>query len=83
MYLKKLGGKRGPWIQRIVLTAPSKEIGMTMFVGTVLGMALQTMNDELGLEITELVSRFLQSISDLSDEEKGLLSDFLSEAFHF
>ncbi len=41
------------------------------------------MNDELGLEITELVSRFLQSISDLSDEEKGLLSDFLSEAFHF
>ncbi|WP_328801579.1 Lrp/AsnC family transcriptional regulator [Paenibacillus sp. LX16] len=83
MYLKKLGGKRGPLIQRIVLTAPSKEMGMTMFVGTVLGMALQTMNDELGLEITELVSRFLQSISDLSDEEKGLLSDFLSEAFHF
>ncbi|AET58770.1 MarR family transcriptional regulator [Paenibacillus terrae] len=81
MYLKKLGGKAGPWIQQIVLTAPSKEMGMTMFVGTVLGMAVQTINDELGLEITELVSRFLQSISDLSDEEKELLYDFLSEAF--
>jgi len=83
IYLKKIDGKTGPWIHQIVLTAPSKEMGMTMFVGTVLGMAIQTMNDELGLEITELVSRFLQTISDLSEEEKGLLFDFLGEAFHF
>ena len=83
IYLKKMDGKTGPWIQQIVLTVPSKEMGMTMFVGTVLGMAIQTMNDELRLEITELVSRFLQTISDLSDQEKGLLFDFLGEAFHF
>ncbi|NTZ19170.1 Lrp/AsnC family transcriptional regulator [Paenibacillus sp. JMULE4] len=81
MYLKKLGGKTESLIYHIVQKAPSKETGMTMFVGTVLGTAIQTINDELGLEITELVSKFLQSIEELSGEEKEMLSAFLSEAF--
>lgn len=81
MYLKKLGGKTESLIHHIVHKAPSKETGMTMFVGTVLGTAIQTMNDELGLEITELVSQFLKSIEELSGEEKEMLSVFLSEAF--
>lgn len=81
IYLKKLGGKTESLIHRIVHKAPSKEMGMTIFVGTVLGTAIQTMNDELGIEITELVSRFLKSIEELSGEEKEMLSAFLSEAF--
>ncbi|MGG1597457.1 Lrp/AsnC family transcriptional regulator [Paenibacillus naphthalenovorans] len=81
MYLKKLGGKTESLIYHIVQKAPSKETGMTMFVGTVLGTAIQTINDELGLEITELVSKFLQSIEELSGEEKEMLSAFLNEAF--
>ncbi|MGG2199930.1 Lrp/AsnC family transcriptional regulator [Paenibacillus validus] len=81
MYLKKLGGKTESLVHHIVHKAPSKETGMTMFVGTVLGTAIQTMNDELGLEITELVSQFLKSIEELSGEEKEMLSVFLSEAF--
>jgi DNA-binding MarR family transcriptional regulator len=81
MYLKKLGGKTESLIHHIVHHAPSKETGMTLFVGTVLGTAIQSMNEELGLEITELVSQFLQSIEELSREEKEMLSAFLSEAF--
>ncbi len=81
VYLKKLGGKTESLIHHIVHKAPSKETGMTMFVGTVLGTAIQTLNDDLGIEITELVSQFLKSIADLSGEEKAMLSNFLSEAF--
>jgi DNA-binding MarR family transcriptional regulator len=80
MYVKKLGGKTESLIQQIVHKAPSKETGMTMFVGTVLGTAIETLNEDLGLEIAELVSKLLKSIADLSDKEKAMLSDFLSEA---
>lgn len=81
MYLKKLGGKTESLIHHSVQKAPSKETGMTMFIGTVLGTAIQTLNDDLGIEVTELVSKLLKSIADLSGEEKEKLSDFLSEAF--
>ncbi|GER68637.1 hypothetical protein BpJC4_31080 [Weizmannia acidilactici] len=81
MYLKKLGNKTESLIHRIFQKAPNKEMGMTMFVGTVLGTIIDTMNDDLGVEIVDLVSKFLQLIAGLSDEEKDMLSDFLSSAF--
>lgn len=81
VYLKKLGGKTESLIHHIVQKAPSKESGMTMFIGTVLGTAIQTLNDDLGLEITELVSQLYKSIADLSREEKEMLSDFLERGF--
>lgn len=81
LYVKKLGGKTESLIQHIVHKAPSKETGMTMFIGTVLGTVIQTMNDDLGIEITELVSQLLKSVADLSGEEKELVYTFLSEAF--
>jgi predicted transcriptional regulator len=81
MYVKKLGNKTEFFIQRLFQKAPSREMGMTMFVGTVLGTIIETMNDDLGTEIVDLVSKFLQLIAGLSDEEKEMLSDFLSSAF--
>lgn len=81
VYLKKLGGKTEALIRHIVQKAPTKESGMTMFIGTVLGTAIQTLNDDLGLEISELVSQLLKSIADLSGEEKEMLSDFLRDAY--
>ena len=81
VYVKKLGGKTEALIRHIVQKAPTKESGMTMFIGTVLGTAIQTLNDDLGFEISELVSQLLKSIADLSGEEKEMLSDFLREAY--
>lgn len=52
----------------------------TMFVGTVLGTIIQTMNHEIGIETTNLIGQYLQAINDLSDHEREMLSDFLSEA---
>lgn len=80
VYLHKLGGRTEFLIKSLVQNAPTNEMRMTMFVGTVLGTIIQTMNHEIGIEATNLVGRYLQSINDLSDHERGMLSDFLTEA---
>jgi DNA-binding MarR family transcriptional regulator len=80
VYLHKLGGRTEFLIKSLVQNAPANEMRTTMFVGTVLGTIIQTMNHEIGLEVTNLVGRYLHSINDLSDRERGMLSDFLTEA---
>lgn len=80
VYLRKLGGRTEVLIKNLVQNAPTKDMRLTMFVGTVLGSIIQTMNHELGVEVTNLVGRYLQSIADLSHREKEILSDFLHEA---
>jgi DNA-binding MarR family transcriptional regulator len=80
VYLRKLGGRTESLIKSLVQNAPTNEMRMTMFVGTVLGTIIQTMNQEIGIEVTDLVGRYLKSITDLSDHERGMLSDFLHEA---
>jgi len=81
VYLKKLGGKTESLIHHVVQMVPSKEAGMTMFIGTVLGTVFQTVNEDLGLEIADLVSQLLHSISVLTGEEKAMLSDLLEKGF--
>jgi DNA-binding MarR family transcriptional regulator len=80
VYLRKLGGRTEVLIKSLVQNAPTNEMRMTMFVGTVLGTIIQTMNHEIGVEVTELVGRYLKSITDLSNFEKEMLFDFLNEA---
>ena len=80
VYLHKMGGRTEFLIKSLVQNAPTNEMRMTMFVGTVLGTIIQSMNHEIGIEATNLVGRYLQSINDLSDHERGMLSDLLTEA---
>ncbi|MNI78185.1 hypothetical protein D3C73_1345370 [compost metagenome] len=80
VYLKKLGGKTEAILQHIINKSSNHDTGVIMFVGTVLGTILQTVNDELGFEIAELVSELLKIIDDLSIKEKDMLSAFLREA---
>lgn len=80
VYLKKLGGRSESLIKGLVQNAPSHEMRTTIFVGTTLGTMIQTMNQEIGIEVTRLVGRYMQAIHDLSDQERGMLSEFLAEA---
>ncbi|MGG1600787.1 Lrp/AsnC family transcriptional regulator [Paenibacillus naphthalenovorans] len=80
VYLRKLGGRTESLIKSLVQHAPTNEMRMTMFVGTVLGTIIQTMNHEMGIEVTDLIGRYLKSITDLSDRERRMLSDFLYES---
>ncbi|TCS82529.1 Lrp/AsnC family transcriptional regulator [Tepidibacillus fermentans] len=80
VYLKNIGGEIESLIKRMVHNAPTNEMGVTMFVGTVVGTIIQTMNHEIGIETTDLVVKFLKTINDLSEDERRMLSHFLNEA---
>ncbi|MBE1440625.1 Lrp/AsnC family transcriptional regulator [Paenibacillus sp. OAS669] len=82
IYLRKLDGKNAYSIYHLVSTAPNKETGMTVFVGTVLGMAFASLDEEIGVELSELVSQYLKSIVELAENEKTILNDFLLKALH-
>jgi len=78
--LRKLGDRTETWIKSLVQNAPSHEMKTTMFVGTVLGSILQKVGQDVGDETASIVKRYMQSLHDLTDQERGLLSDFLTEA---
>jgi DNA-binding MarR family transcriptional regulator len=80
MYLRKKGGKAEDYVRHLVARAPTGEIGMTTFAGAVLGTVAPESAREIGAELAELAGRYLRSVTDLSEREKVLLSDFLLEA---
>jgi DNA-binding MarR family transcriptional regulator len=80
MYVKKVGGKREALIRQIMRKTQGQESGLFFFVGTVLGTIIQTVNEELGLELAELISRFMQTINELTGKEKQWLAEFVAEA---
>lgn len=80
VYIKKLGTKTEHLISLLVSKRLHSESGILLFVGTVLGTIIQTINDELGNELTELVSKFIDTLDRLSNNEQRMLSDLLQEA---
>lgn len=80
VHLRYLGEKTGAWIKHLVRKAPTSEMRITMFVGTVLGAVIEKANHEIGIEITDLVGQYLQSLAGLSEQERGMLADFLDDA---
>ncbi|KLU59029.1 hypothetical protein CEB3_c50490 [Peptococcaceae bacterium CEB3] len=80
LYLNALGKKRKQMIEHLINVSNRPEIQMTMFVGTVMGTAVQTVGDELGPEITKLIALFFSYLEKLSPDELQTLTDFIREA---
>ncbi|GGG07576.1 Lrp/AsnC family transcriptional regulator [Paenibacillus aceti] len=80
VYIKKLGAKTESLISLLVTKKLHTQGGILLFVGTVMGTVIQTMNEELGNELAELVSKFLDTLDRLTHQEQRLLSDMLQEA---
>lgn len=80
VYIKKLGDKTEHLVTVLVSKRLHSESGILLFVGTVLGTIIQTINEEMGNELTELVSKFLDTLNRLSNNEQRMLSDLLHEA---
>ncbi|MNN98191.1 hypothetical protein D3C81_2175200 [compost metagenome] len=51
-----------------------------MFVGTVLGTIIHSVNEDLGLEAADLVSEFLRTMKELSGKEQAMLYELMGEA---
>lgn len=80
VYLKKVGGPTEFFIQRLINRTSNHHSSLMIFVGSVLGTIIQTMNDELSSEVVELVSEYVMMIGNLTNEEQRLLFDFVNEA---
>lgn len=80
MYVKKFGGSGcEALIRRVMDKAPTRESGLAMLAGTMFGMAMPKMNEELGEEMAHLVSRFLRSVETLTHGEKEKLASLFAE----
>ena len=80
LYLNELGKKRKQMIEHLMNVSNRSEIQLTMFVGTVMGTAVQTVGSELGPEITKLIALFFNYLDNLGIDELKMLTDFLKEA---
>lgn len=80
VYLNKLGGTGESAIKNLIRNAPTSEMRMSMLAGAVTGTIMKTANREVTAKITDWVERCLAAINELSDRERGMLSDFLNEA---
>jgi len=67
-------------VRRLVRETPGVEMPLTVFVGIVLGMAIEAMGLGVGEELLGLLGRFLKSVMDLSQSEKEMLVSFLNDA---
>jgi len=67
-------------VRRLVRQTPGVEMPLTVFVGIVLGMAIEAMGHGVGEELIELLGRFLKSVMDLTEPEKAMLVSFLNDA---
>jgi len=80
LYLNVLGKKRKQMIEHLINISNRSEIQLTMFVGIVMGTAVQTVGNELGPEITKLIALFFSYLDKLSLDELKTLTDFVQEA---
>jgi len=80
LYLNVLGKKRKQMIEHLMNVSNRSEIQLTMFVGMVMGTAVQTVGHELGPEITKLIEVFFNYLDNLSLDELKFLTDFVQEA---
>lgn len=79
-YLNKLGGSAETALKNMIRSAPTGEMRLSMLAGVVTGTVMKTANHELSAKIADWAARCLAAASELSERERGLLSEFLNEA---
>lgn len=80
LYLNALGKRQKQMVENLFKISNRPEIQLTMFVGTVIGTAVQPVGYELGPEITKLIALFFSYLDKLSSEELITLTNFVQEA---
>jgi hypothetical protein len=80
LYLNKLGGSGAAALKHMIRSAPTGEMRLSMLAGVVTGTVLKTANHELSAKIADWAARCMSAVGELSERERGLLSEFLNEA---
>ena len=67
-------------VENLFRVSNRPEIQLTMFIGTVIGTAVQPVGYELGPEITKLIALFFSYLDKSSLEELKTFTSFVQEA---
>jgi DNA-binding MarR family transcriptional regulator len=82
LYLYALGKVQKDMVKNIIVVADRHDIKITLFVGMVVGTAIQSVAQELDPRISDLIGSFLKHLDQLSMNEMQLLIEFLQEAIN-
>ncbi len=80
LYVLGLGERTTQLVERLLGAAPGAEMRLTVFVGVVAGTVIQTLGQNLSVELADMVGRFLAYVQDLDPREQEMLGRFLDSA---
>ncbi len=80
LYLHSSGNVQKEITRKIFLEADNNNLKITIFVGMVLGTAIQSVAQEIDPRISEFVISFLKYLDQLNQDEIKVLIEFLKEA---
>lgn len=81
VYVRQLGERTRLLVERLVAAAaPEAERRLSIFVGVVTGTVIQTLSQNLSVELVDLVGRFLRCVRDLDPGEQEMLGRFVDSA---
>ncbi len=79
IFLNSLGKTVRDLSINVIHTSAKPVLQLTMFVGTVVGMMIQSVGEELSPQMAELVGRFLGYMEELEQQELDTLTEILQE----
>ncbi|MFZ3173175.1 MAG: Lrp/AsnC family transcriptional regulator [Carboxydocellales bacterium] len=82
LYLQVLGKVQKDMVKNIIEVADRHDIKITVFVGMVVGTAIQSVAQELDPRISNLMGSFLKHLDQLNLNEMQILIEFLQEAMN-
>ncbi|MBE3589195.1 MAG: Lrp/AsnC family transcriptional regulator [Firmicutes bacterium] len=81
VYIRQVGGRTRQLVERLVAAAaPEAESRLSIFVAVVTGTVIQTLSQNLSVELVDLVGRFLKDLQGLGPREHEMLGRFLDSA---
>ncbi|MEO2076157.1 MAG: helix-turn-helix domain-containing protein [Bacillus sp. (in: firmicutes)] len=80
LYLNSLGKSVKGLTVNMVNASPEAKVQLTVFVGAVIGMIIQSVGDELSPEMVTLVQQFFDNVNQLNSVELQLLIKFIKQS---
>ncbi|MFK9095274.1 Lrp/AsnC family transcriptional regulator [Bacillus salipaludis] len=79
LYLNSLGDSTKDLTVNMVNASEESKVQLTVFVGAVVGMIIQSVGEELSPEMISLVQQFFDNVNQLNTAELELLIEFIKQ----
>ncbi|WP_066304780.1 helix-turn-helix domain-containing protein [Bacillus sp. FJAT-29814] len=77
LYLNSLGKQVKSLTVNVINASKEPKIQLTVFVGAVVGMIIQSVSDDLSPEMIQLVQQFFNNVNQLNSDEMQLLIELI------